>query len=157
MSPQYTTKETQVYNVFGNEMQKIIHKQNQSIGTAVEEIAEKMPDNAALYFQDLSYSWKELNENCNKYSHFFLDLGAKPRDTIAIMLENSPEYIFLTTGINKIQCISALININQRKQALIHIFKISEPKWIIIDGQNLPFFNDIVSELPYSKDQIFVV
>lgn len=157
MSPQYTTKETQVYNVFGNEMQKIIHKQNQSIGTAVEEIAEEMPDNAALYFQDLSYSWKELNQNCNKYSHFFLDLGAKPRDTIAIMLENSPEYIFLTTGINKIQCISALININQRKQALIHIFKISEPKWIIIDGQNLPFFNDIVSELPYSKDQIFVV
>lgn len=157
MSPQYTAKENQVYNIFVNEMQKIIHNQSQSIGTTIEKIAEKMPDKAALYFQDLSYSWKELNEHCNKYSHFFLDLGAKPRDTIAIMLENSPEYIFLTTGINKIQCISALININQRKQALIHSFKISEPKWIVIDEQNLPFFKDITSELSYSKDQILVV
>jgi citronellyl-CoA synthetase len=72
-------------------------------------------------------------------------------------MENSPEFLSITTGINKIQGISSMINVNQRKQALIHSFKISEPLWIIVDGDSLPAFIDVFSDLNFDKNKVFVI
>ena len=111
----------------------------------------------ALYFQDASWTWEALNEETNRISNYFLNLGLNPGETVALMLENSPEYLFITSGINKIQGISGLINFNQKKQALTHSFTIVEPKYIIIDGDSLQSFNEIVENLPHKNDQIFVI
>ena len=147
MSPKYTLKEAAVWENFKNFMTKIQEDPHQSIGTRVEQLAEEKPNNIALYFQDQSWTWQAFNEESNKIAHHFLNLGLKPGETIALMMENSPEYLFITTGINKIQGISALINFNQKKQALTHSFNIAEPKWIIVDGDCLPSFNDSVKNL----------
>ncbi|MCK5346096.1 MAG: AMP-binding protein, partial [Candidatus Heimdallarchaeota archaeon] len=71
--------------------------------------------------------------------------------------ENSPEYLFITTGINKIQGVTSQINVNQRTKALIHAFQISEPKWIIVDGSSLPAFVDIFTDLKFEKKKVFVI
>ena len=157
MSPKYTLKEAAVWENFKNFMTKIQEDPHQSIGTRVEQLAEEKPNNIALYFQDQSWTWQVFNEESNKIAHHFLNLGLKPGETIALMMENSPEYLFITTGINKIQGISALINFNQKKQALTHSFNIAEPKWIIVDGDCLPSFNDSVKNLSLKNDQIFIV
>ena len=73
------------------------------------------------------------------------------------MMENSPDYFFVTTGINKIQGISALININQRKQALVHSIKIVNPKYNIVDGDCLPNLLEVLEELPFKEDEIFIL
>ena len=73
------------------------------------------------------------------------------------MLENSPEYFFITSGINKIQGVSALVNINQRRQALVHSIKIVNPKYIIVDGECLPSLLEVVDELPFKKDEILIL
>jgi len=152
-----TPKELGVLSRFTQKMSKVIQNPKHSIGIRVEQLAEEKPKDIALYFQDSSWTWQEFNEESNRIANYFLNLGLKPKDTVAIMLENSPDYLFLTTGINKIQGISALININQKRQALTHGFNLVEPKWIIVDGDSLPSFNEIVKTLPHKKDQIFVV
>jgi len=73
------------------------------------------------------------------------------------MIENSPEYFFITTGINKIQGVSALININQRGQALIHSIKIVNPKYIIVDRECLPSLLEVTDELSFKKDEILII
>ncbi|HEC40098.1 MAG TPA: long-chain-acyl-CoA synthetase, partial [bacterium] len=91
-------------------------------------------------------------------SNYFRSLGLESGDIIALIHENSPDYIFITVGINKIQGISALINSNQRKKALVHAIEIVSPKWIIIgDERFLEFFDEIVEELSIEKENIFVV
>lgn len=74
-----------------------------------------------------------------------------------MMMENSPEFLFLITGVNKMQGIVSLINVNLRKKALIHVFNISEPEKIIIDGDNLPAFNEIFKELKVNENSVFVI
>lgn len=154
--PQYTQKEGIIYSKFSETVRDILSKSNQSIATRIEQLAEKHPERKALFYEESSWTWQEFNEESNKIANFFRNLGLNPGDPVALMMENSPEYLFYTTGLTKLQGISALINFNQRKQALIHSFKIADPKWIIVDGDSLPHFNDIFKELALKNDQIFI-
>ena len=157
MRKRLTPKEQEVLNQFTQRMSKVIQNPKHSIGIRVEQLAKEKPNDTALYFQDSSWTWQEFNEESNRIANYFLNLGLKPGDTVAIMLENSPEYLFFTAGINKIQGISALMNINQKRQALTHAFNIINSKWIIVDGDCLDAFNEIVGQLPHKQNQIFVV
>ncbi len=155
--PNYTPKEAEFYARFGEQMQKALTNPNQSIATSIEELAKNMPKKKALLYEDSSWTWQEFNEESNIIANHFLNSGLEPNDTVALMLENSPEYLFYTTGINKLQGISALINFNLRKQALIHSFKLAEPRWIIVDGDSLPYFIEIVEDLDYPYENIYVI
>ena len=157
MSPKMTPKEEAVWDVFRDVMNSLMVNPNQSIGTRIEQLAEEKPKENVLYYEDASWTWQAFNEESNRVANYFLDLGLKRGDTISLMLENSPEYLFFVTGINKIQGISALINFNQRKQALTHSFNVAEAKWIVVDVDCLPFFNEVVDTLNYRTDQIFVI
>jgi citronellyl-CoA synthetase len=129
---------------------------HQSLGTHIEKQALKRPNKPALFFGKDSWTWDSVNAGCNKYANLFRKLNLRNGDTVSIMMENSPDYLFLTGGINKIQGVNALINIHQRKQALIHAFNISTPEWIIIDRDCLPYVLEIKGELPVKNDRIFV-
>ncbi len=152
----FTPKEIKVYGKFLEEVQNLQKEPNQGIGTRIEQLAQTIPKFTALYYQDDKWSWAQLNEESNRISNFFTKFGLTAGETIALMSENSPEYLFTTIGINKIQGISALINYNQRKQALTHSFQIADPKFILLDGDSLPAFNEIVDSLAFKHDQIFV-
>ncbi|MHA1987569.1 MAG: long-chain-acyl-CoA synthetase [Promethearchaeota archaeon] len=153
----FTPKERDAYDRYLIELKKFEDNPNQSVGIFVEQFGTSIPDKIALYFEDNSWTWKEFNEESNRIANFFQEKGLKPGDTIALMMENSPEYLFITTGINKIQGINALVNINQRGQALIHSFKIVEPKYVIVDGDCVSSFIDIVNQLPFKPHQVFLV
>ncbi|MHA2340090.1 MAG: AMP-binding protein, partial [Candidatus Hodarchaeales archaeon] len=117
MESNFTPKERAAYDRYLLELKKLEDNPNQSVGIYIEQFAEKTPDKIVLYFEDNSWTYKEFNEESNLYANFFLEKGLKPGDRIALVMENSPEYLFITTGINKIQGINALVNINQRGQA----------------------------------------
>jgi citronellyl-CoA synthetase len=128
-----------------------------SFGIIIEQHAEKNPNNNALLYRDSSWSWQTLNQESNKIANYFLKIGLKAGDIIAVMMENSLEFFSIIIGINKIQGISSLINVNQRKRALIHSLKISEPSWIVIDGDCLPAFNEVFSDLNFEGNKVFVI
>ena len=157
MESQLTTKEADYLERLNQIIENATKNPNQSPGILIEQHAENNSNEPALFFRDNSWSWQALNQESNKISNYFLKIGVKPGNTIAMMIENSPEFLFLTTGINKIQGITSLININQRKKALIHVFKISEPKWIVIDGDSLSAFNEVFKELKFDENNVFVI
>ena len=145
------------FNLFKDYVDNLMESPNQGIGTYVEINAKEKPDKIAIYFEDSSLTWKAVNEESNKIANYFKQLGLKRGETISIMLENSPEFLMIITGINKIQGVCALTNNNQRQQALSHSFNTVEPKYIIIDGDSLDAFENIVNDLSISKEKIYVV
>ncbi|MFW9821852.1 MAG: long-chain-acyl-CoA synthetase [Candidatus Thorarchaeota archaeon] len=157
MESNFTPKERAAYDRYLRELKKLEENPNQSVGIYVEQFAKNIPDKVALYFDDNSWTWKEFNEESNRYANFFLEKGIKPGDIIALIMENSPEYLFVSTGINKIQGINALVNVNQRGQALIHSIKIVEPKYVIVDGECVSSLMDVVDQLPLDRHQIFII
>ena len=157
MLPKLTLKELAYRGKFNSGLASLYSNLNQSVGTFIEEHARKIGGQIGLFFEDDSWTWKQFNDESNKFANLFLKLGLKPRDNVAIILENSPEFLFVTTGINKIQGISALINTNQRKEALIHAIQIVKPKWVIVSGEYLTNFETIVGELGIDKNRILVL
>ncbi len=157
MEIQLTTKEAAYLELVAKVVEERTKNQNLSVGIIIEQNAENNPEGCALLFDDSSWTWQILNQESNKIANYFLNAGIKFGDTIAVMMENSPEFLSITTGINKIQGISSMINVNQRKQALIHSFKISEPLWVIVDGDSLPAFTDVFSDLNFDKNKVFVI
>ena len=152
-----TPKEQAAYDRYIEEVKKLEDNPNQGLGIYVEDNAEKYPEKIALYFGENSWTWKQFNEEANLYANWFLKQGLKPGDNVALMMENSPEYLFIATGINKIQSVCALVNINLRSQALIHSIKIVCPKYVIIDGDCLPSLLEVMKELSFKDDEILVL
>lgn len=157
MEANFTPKEQETYDRYVTKAEEVWKNENQSVGIYVEQLANNFPDKTALFHEDRSWSWKQFNEEANRIANYFQNRGLKPENTIAVMMENSPEYFFITTGINKIQGISALVNINQRRQALVHSIKIVNAKYIIVDGESLPSLLEVIEELSFKKDDIFIL
>jgi acyl-CoA synthetase (AMP-forming)/AMP-acid ligase II len=153
----FSPKEQETYDRYIIKAEEVWKNENQSVGIYVEQLAKDFPNKPALFYEDNSWTWKEFNEEANLNANYFLKLGLKPGDTIAVMMENSPNYFFVTTGINKIQGINALININQRRQALVHSIKIVNAKFIIVDGDSLPNLLEVIEELHFKNDDIFIL
>ncbi|MFX1456008.1 MAG: AMP-binding protein [Promethearchaeota archaeon] len=156
MLPKLTIKELEFRGRFNTGMASLSSNLNQSVGTFIEEHARKIGEQIGLLFEDKSWNWKQMNEECNKVANLFFQLGLKPQDTVALILGNSPEFLFITTGINKIQGITALINTNQRKEALVYAIKIVEANWIVVGGEFLNNLQSIAEELGINNDHIFV-
>ncbi|MFX0080620.1 MAG: long-chain-acyl-CoA synthetase [Candidatus Hodarchaeota archaeon] len=154
---QLTKKEADYLERLNQIIEEVIKNPNRSPGILIEQHAENIPNRTALLYKDLSWTWQALNKESNKIANYFLKIGNNPGDIIAMMMENSPEFLFITIGINKIQGIVSLINVNQRKKALIHAFRISEPKLIVIGGDSLPAFNEVFEELKINENNIYVI
>jgi len=57
-------------------------------GRIVESSAQKYPDNIALNFEDIKFTYKEFNEYVNQYAHYFISLGLKKGDVIELFMTN---------------------------------------------------------------------
>ncbi|MHA2324188.1 MAG: AMP-binding protein [Promethearchaeota archaeon] len=158
MSTQLTPKETEYLTKLGKLVENATNPSTfKSLGMRLEYWAKETPNNIGLLFKDKSWTWKSMNEESNKYANFFINRGLKPGEVIAVMMENSPEFLFVTGGISKIKGINSMINVNLRKQPLIHVLNISKPKYIVVDKDCLPAIQGVLNDLNIKSSEIFVV
>ena len=68
-----------------------------------------------------------------QYAAFFLSLGIRPGDVLAVYLHNSPEYFFTWFGLMAIGCCMAAINNNLTSDALVHCVKVSGATIMLLD------------------------
>ena len=79
-----------------------------------------------------------MNEYANRVAHVFQAAGYKPGDTVALLLDNRPEYVALWLGLAKAGIVTALLNYNLRDKPLVHSITIAESKAVIVGA----VFND---------------
>jgi len=158
MSIQLTSKETEYLTKLGKMVENSTNPSTfTSLGMRIEYWAKKTPNRIGLLFKDKSWTWKSINEETNKFANYFISRDLTPHETVAIMMENSPTFLFVTGGISKIKGISSLINVNLRKQPLIHVMKISKPKYIVADKECIPAIQGVISDLKIKNNEVFVV
>ncbi|MHA1992701.1 MAG: AMP-binding protein [Candidatus Hodarchaeales archaeon] len=158
MSIQLTPKETEYVTKLAKMVEDSTNPSTfKSIGMRIEYWAKETPNKMGLLFKDKSWTWKSINEETNKYANYFIRRGLTPGDPVAVMMENSPEFLFVTGGISKIKGISSLINVNLRKLPLIHVMNISKPKYIVVDKECLPAIQEAFNDLKMKNNEILVV
>jgi citronellyl-CoA synthetase len=126
-----------------------------SIGTYLERNAEKFPHHPALLFENASYSHRTFNMWVNRYANLLRKEGFKKGDVAAVLLENRPEVLVVVAALAKLGAISALINTNQREEALVHSLKLSQAKAFIVGEELFGAFDTIRGKLDLQGAPLF--
>lgn len=108
-----------------------------SIGQWLEKHAKKSPKHIAIRYEDVTYSYEELNEWVNRWSNYFLEKGLKQGDVIGISIENRPETMVAVLATVKIGAIASMINTSQRGEVLLHSINLVKPKLMIVGEEVL--------------------
>ena len=97
--------------------------------------AAKHKDKPAILYEDEVWTFQDLENYSNAVANYFRNEGYTCGDTVAMVLENSPEYVALWLGMAKIGVHAALINTNLRGDALLHCVNISDAKAVVYGKQ----------------------
>ncbi|HUH00593.1 MAG TPA: AMP-binding protein, partial [Kofleriaceae bacterium] len=119
-----------------------------SIGTFLERNAREWPDAPALFFEDMRFTHRQLNDNANRYANLYAKRGVGKGDPVAIFVDNRPELLFAVAGAIKLGAIAALINTKQRKHVLTHSFRLCEARAFVVGEELWPAFAEVRDTLP---------
>ncbi len=67
-----------------------------------EQHAARHPESIAIHYEELEWSYAELNNRANQLAHHLLELSIKPEMVIAICMHKSPEMIVAMLAILKV-------------------------------------------------------
>lgn len=97
-----------------------------------EASVDKHKRNVAIRFEGKLYTYEELDARANQYANWALDQGYRPGDTVALFMENKPDYIAFWLGLSKVGVVSALINNSLQGQGLAHCVNIAKAKSLVV-------------------------
>ena len=107
-------------------------------GYLMREQAERIPDRTLLRFETESVSFGAYNDGVNRYAHLLAAAGVRRGDAVAIMMENSPDFLMAEGAMAKLGSIGALINTNLRGAALAHVLASSTAAVVLADAACWP-------------------
>ncbi|MEM8616757.1 MAG: long-chain-acyl-CoA synthetase [Pseudomonadota bacterium] len=96
-----------------------------------EDVVEKYPSNVAWRFEGAITTYREMDEAANRVANWGLGLGLQAGDTVALFMENRPDYVSVWYGLTKIGVVIGLINHNLTDKALAHCVNIADAKLVI--------------------------
>ena len=83
-------------------------------------------------------SYKETLLTADAISAYFLHIGIKKGDRIALIIDNSPEYVFYDQAIQQIGAVNVSIYPTLSEHEIEYILKDSNARTILIGNQFLP-------------------
>jgi fatty-acyl-CoA synthase len=101
----------------------------------VEARARTTPHAVAFYFLDRTTNYAELDAYANRVARWAKANSIIRGDSVALLLENRPEYIATWLGLLKVGAVAALINSNLRGAPLAHSIAIAQAKHVIVDAE----------------------
>ena len=103
-------------------------------GYVIRQQAEQIPDAALLRVEGERVSYGAYNQGVNRYADLVARAGAQRGDAVAIMMENSPDFLMAEGAMAKRGTIGALINTNLRGAALAHVLRASTARLLLADA-----------------------
>jgi long-chain acyl-CoA synthetase len=102
----------------------------------LEDSAKRFPNKSAFFANDNWHSYQEINEKGNQLAHYFLETGMKKGDRIALLIENSIEYVVTYYAILKIGAITVALNTDNTAKDIEYILDDCEVS-LLVSSQKL--------------------
>lgn len=113
----------------------------------LEENARKHGDKVFLLYEDKEFTFRQMDENANRTANHLLSLGGGRGKGVAIMMGNSPQYLDIFVGAQKIGMYSIPINTSLRGDSLLYILNHSDAEFIVLDDDFLDVYNKIADKI----------
>lgn len=111
------------------------------------KVLGKNPNKVAIYFENETWTYSQINAFSNKIGRIFSDEGYKKGDAVAIYYENRPEFVGTWLGLSKIGCVVALVNTNLLNDALLHSLRVAQVKALIFGTSFVDRVEEISPEI----------
>lgn len=118
--------------------------------------AKRHPRKVAIMFEDRRITYGEFDRLADRYAKAALAIGLKKGDVAAVLMENRPEYLFLTYGLSRIGVTAALINTNLTGRPLQHVLDAAGLKAVFVGAECLEHLDSIDHKLPVAWSQVLV-
>jgi fatty-acyl-CoA synthase len=97
--------------------------------------AEKDPFGLALELRDEKFTWSALDDKTSQVAHVLSSAGVKQGDVVALLGSNTPLYLAIILGCNRVGATAALINTHLEGHPLSHAVKVSGARVAIVEKQ----------------------
>ncbi len=155
-----TEEEKKYYSVVNEESVRFLRKRYNKItrwviADLLKRSAYRYPDKKALIFNDLTYTYTELESECNRFANALLDLGIKRYDRVAILAHNTAHHVITWLGTAKAGGIYLAINYLLRGKDISYCINHSESKVFIVEDALYDLVKDVLDEMPGVKTLIW--
>ena len=101
----------------------------------VEKFAARKPANVAIFYQDRTVTYRQLDEGANRYARWARAQGVARGEAVVLLMENRPEYLMAWLGLLKLGAVAALINTNLKGAPLAHSIAIAGARHAILGAE----------------------
>jgi len=126
---------------------KLAEMRNLTVPKIFSETVAKCPHKVLFYYRDEQWTFQQVEEYSNRVGRLFLEEGYNKGDTVAVFMENRPEFVCTWLGLSKVGVVPALINYNQRAESLHHSISVAGARAIIYSSSLAGPVADIFSLL----------
>jgi len=124
-------------------------KEEMSWGELLEEKVKKYGNRVFLIFEEKQYTYRDMDNNANRIANFFSGRGGSYGKGVAILMDNSPAFLDIFIGLQKIGMYSVPVNTSLKGESLLYILNHCEAKFLVIDELYLGNFTKIEGSLEH--------
>jgi acyl-CoA synthetase (AMP-forming)/AMP-acid ligase II len=118
---------------------------------------DRYPFKSAFVFDNKDISYLELYRYVRLVSYSFEKKGIKKGDKIAIILNNSLEYIYTLLAISNIGAIAIPLNVSISDKDLVAQIKLTHTKYIVSWGNKINNISKKNNKFNISEENIFII
>jgi len=119
-----------------------------TLADAIEDAVDDHPERVFIAFEGHEITYADFEARANRFAHWGLSSGLKKGDTVALFMENHPDYIAFWVGMAKIAVRTALINYNLSGTGLAHCLKVVDCKAIVMNLELAPNYATARDQAP---------
>jgi fatty-acyl-CoA synthase len=127
-------------------------------GDLADDIAARLPDREGLVFGASRYTFREVAARIDEAARRLIAAGVRPGEHVALWLNNSDEWIFISFAVQKIGAVLVPINTRFRSRDLSYVLAQSDSCFLITHDRSGPVdYAAMVGEavsLPASGDVV---
>ncbi|MBI4963258.1 MAG: AMP-binding protein [Desulfomonile tiedjei] len=109
----------------------------------LEKQAERYANKVFLYFENEEISYRDFNDSVNRVANAFRKMGIKKGRMVALMLPNSPAFLYAWMALNKIGAIQVPVNTNFKENELAYVLQHSEAVGMVVHEDYYPVLGRI--------------
>lgn len=127
-----------------------------TVGYALVDAKANRGDKPYLFFEDSTYSYADMEERSARVANGLRDVGVEKGSNVALMLPNTPEFLFAWFGAARIGAPVVPVNTALKGDGLTHILDHSDSETVIVHSDYLDRFWPVRNRLGKVKRIIVV-
>jgi len=127
-----------------------------TVGNCLKRSALRFPKKVALIDDNTRMTYKEFNEEANRFAHAIMKLGIKQGDKVTLMSSNSINFMIIWFGLCKAGITMVPMNLMLKGGEVSYIVNHSESSAFIVEDKFYGAMKDVMGEMKMVKHYIHI-